>query len=476
MSTLIVLLPPRDPAVSSQEWQLPEMPFLLLDKSGHTMRAGQASLALLPRASSTVLMVAARDLLMMAATVPALKGPRLRQALPNVVEDQLIQDPQTCHIAIDTQPLADGRRLLAIIDRGWFRFIHEAFVAAGHRNLRAVPVTSCLPRPEAEAVPLDVLSEAMSDAVAEVGAAGASGARADAGTAGEAASSASTEASLLLASREPIVAALLGEAIQSAPAVLLGDVPQEAPSPRVELAIARGRIGEGLAVPAAAVGATLAALTGDAPLTFYALTGLPGSEPHGKANAPAAQADAQPLTFEMLAQRALQCRFDLCQFEFMSQPWRLDRATLRRLRAPIALIAAAALVAIVGANVQWLMLARQRDALSSQMTEALLNAFPKTTVVLDASGQMTRQLQQLRVAAGELSPDDFLSLADGLARSLGPLPVNGFAALDYQNHRLDVTFKPQVKVDPDFPQRLARNGLNGAVDSNTGKWTIRSGQ
>ncbi|MFC0402443.1 type II secretion system protein GspL [Paraburkholderia rhizosphaerae] len=475
MSTLIVLLPPRDPAVPSQEWQLPEMPFLLLDKSGHTMRAGQASLALLPRASSTVLMVAARDLLMMAATVPALKGPRLRQALPNVVEDHLIQDPQTCHIAIDAQPLADGRRLLAIIDRGWFRFIHEGFVAAGHRNLRAVPVTSCLPRPDAEAAPVDALSEAMSEAHADIGNAAATGAASEAGSTGDAATTAD-ETSARSTSHGPIVAALLGEAVQTAPAVLLGDVPQEAPSPRVELAIARGRIGEGLAVPASAVDATLAALSGDAPLTVYMLTAVPGSEPHAKPIAAPGQPDAQPLTFDTLAQRALQCRFDLCQFEFVSQPWRLDRATLRRLRAPIALVAAAALVAIVGANVQWLMLARERDTLNSQMTEALLNAFPKTTVVLDAPGQMSRQLQQLRVAAGELSPEDFLSLADGLARSLGPLPVNGLAALDYQNHRLDVTFKPQVKVDPDFTQRLARNGLSGAVDSNTGKWTIRSGQ
>ena len=80
------------------------------------------------------------------------------------------------------------------------------------------------------------------------------------------------------------------------------------------------------------------------------------------------------------------------------------------------------------------------------------------------------------MAAGELSPDDFLSLADGLARSLPPVPVNGIAGLDYHDRRLDVTFKPQVKVDADFSQRLARNGLSGAIDSNTGKWTIRNGQ
>jgi general secretion pathway protein L len=126
--------------------------------------------------------------------------------------------------------------------------------------------------------------------------------------------------------------------------------------------------------------------------------------------------------------------------------------------------------------VQWMMLAHQRDAINTQMTELLLNTFPKTTVVLDAPDQMSRQTQQLRVAAGELSPDDFLSLASGLARSLGPVPVNGIAALDYHDRRLDVTFKPEIKVDSGLSQRLSVNGLSGGIDSNTGKWTIRSGQ
>ncbi|MGF6752876.1 type II secretion system protein GspL [Paraburkholderia sp. GAS42] len=460
MSTLIVLLPPRDPAVPSQEWQLPDMPFLLLDKAGRTQRAGRSALALLPRASSTVLMVAARDLLMIAATVPPLKGPRLRQALPNVVEDQLIQDPQTCHIALDPQPLAGGRQVLAIIDRGWFRFIVEGFGAAGHRNLRAVPVTRCLPQPVAVET-----ANALEEAVAL---AGVDTAPAKA-TAGAALHSPTSPAPAV-----PVVAAVLGRVVSTAPALLI-DAALDNGVPRVELAIVRGAQGEGLAVPATAVPATLAALAGAAPVTLYTLTDLPGNEPR-LASDPALVSGAQPLTFETLARRAPECRFDLCQFEFASQPWRLDRATLRHLRVPLLLAVASLVIAIVGANVQWMMLARQRDAINAQMTELLLNAFPKTTVVLDAPDQMSRQLQQLRVAAGDLSPDDFLSLADRLARSLGGIPVNGIAALDYHDRRLDVTFKPEVKVDSDLGKRLARNGLNGAIDSNTGKWTIRNGQ
>ncbi|WP_310730248.1 type II secretion system protein GspL, partial [Burkholderia pseudomultivorans] len=159
MSTLIVSLPPREPAVPLQEWQWPELPFMLVDKGGHVQRAGRAALALLPRAAATVLIVAARDVLLLAATVPPLKGPKLRQALPNIVEDQLIQDPLGCHIALDPAPLPDGRRVLAVVDRAWFRTICDAFVAAGHRHLRAVPATRCLPAPLASARPAGEAAE-----------------------------------------------------------------------------------------------------------------------------------------------------------------------------------------------------------------------------------------------------------------------------------------------------------------------------
>jgi len=321
-----------------------------------------------------------------------------------------------------------------------------------------VPVTRCLPQPIAAAIAAEVRAE-------EAVAAGAD--------------SAPPRVEPAVAGLTPVVAAVLGHVVPSTAAVL-GEGAVDAAPPRVELALVRGPLGEGLAVPESAVGATVAALAGHAPVTLYTLVDLPGNEPRLASVAQSGRhtpiAGALPLSFETLARNAIQCRFDLAQFEFAVQPWRLDRATLRRLRLPLWLLVGTVLVAIIGANVQWLMLSRQRDAISAQMTELLLNTFPKTTVVLDAPDQMARQLQQLRVAAGELSPDDFLSLSDGLARSLGPIPVNGLAALDYHDRRVDVTFKPEVKVDPDFQQRLTRNGLTGAIDSNTGKWTIRNGQ
>ncbi len=447
MSTLIVLLPPREPTLSLQEWLWPELPFALIDKNGHTQRTGRAAFALLPRALSTVLVVAARDLLLIATSVPPLKGPRLRQALPNIVEDQLIQDPQTCHIAIDPVALDDGRRVLAVIDRAWFHFIHEAFKSTGHRHLRAVPATRCLPLPSAEENPAGV--EEITRQTPEP--------------------------------RETIVAAALGLTESTVAAAFAEGVALITPMPavqRVELALARGRLGEGFAAPVTTTPATLAALAGDSAMTLYELT-TPSNEPElaleGQHDATRLLPSAVPLSFDTFARHARTERFDLCQFEFEAQPWRFNRATFKRLRIPLWLGVAALAVALIGANLHWWKLTRQRDALTEQITATLLSAFPKTTTVLDAPTQMSRQLDQLRIAAGELSPSDFLSLASALSRSLAPLPENGIASLDYQERQLSVGFKHGLKADAEFNQRLARNGLSGSIDTDTGKWIIRSG-
>ncbi|MCA7896647.1 type II secretion system protein GspL, partial [Burkholderia cepacia] len=224
MSTLIVSLPPREPAVPLQEWQWPELPFTLVDKAGHVQRAGRAALALLPRANATVLIVAARDVLLLAATVPPLKGPKLRQALPNIVEDQLIQDPLGCHIALDPDALPDGRRVLAVVDRAWFRTICEAFTAAGHRHLSAVPATRCLPAPHAPAAPADGEVDVVAVAADAVDTPPA---------------------------RPATVAAVLGLAAPVEPVLVeAGALPATAGAPRLELAVARGALGEGFAAPA----------------------------------------------------------------------------------------------------------------------------------------------------------------------------------------------------------------------------------
>ena len=441
MSTLIVQLPPRDPAIASEEWDLPELPFVLLDRQHKAMRTGRSSLESLPRAAVTVLMIAARDVLLLQLALPPVKGLRLMQALPNVVEDLLIQDAQTCHIAIDRPVAADGRSIVAAIDRSWFRFVINAFTEAGHPRIKAVPIMRCLPKPQGVTAPTaDPLSMAAAVPAIEPAA---------------------------LPTPTPLIAAILGAVMPTAPAVWGGEV-LYAPT-HVELAIARGELGEGMALRAEAVANTLGALAGTAPIELYQLTGVPGATSN---EADTSGLQPQALPFETLARAALQCEFDLCQFEFAAQPWRPSRATLKSWRIPAWLAGATVLIAIVAGNLDWLMLSRQHAAMLDQQVELLMSTFPKTAEVLDPPVQMTRQLDRLRTAAGELAPDDFLSLSNGLARSLGPLPPGAIAEITYKERTLQITFAPTANVDDNFATRLRTNGLSSHQDGAV--WIIGS--
>jgi general secretion pathway protein L len=453
LSTLIVQLPSRDPAIAAEEWSLPELPFALLDRQHKALRTGRAHVAMLPRADATVLLVAARDVLMLQLALPPVKGPRLLQALPNVVEDLLIQDVQTCHLALDGPVAADGRRIVAVIDRNWFRFVINAFSATGHLRLKAVPITRCLPLP-----PPPDLGAAVADLLVTAGV---------------------IEPGIGLdqaATAAPLKVAILGAVMPTAPAIWTG-VALTGPL-HVELAIARGvrgELGEGMALRTDTLGATLAALAGGAPLELYQLKGVPGIELEAAEISEAlvaADLHAQALPFESLAQAAIACDFDLCQFEFALQPWRLSRTTLRRWRVPAWLAAATLAVALVAGNLDWLMLSRQHSAMLEQQVELLMTTFPKTSVVLDPPVQMSRELDHLRTQAGELAPDDFLSLSNTLARSLAPLPPSAIAQIVYKERSLQVTFTATAEIDDNFAVRLRRNGLSSRQDGAV--WTIGS--
>ncbi len=148
MATLIVLLPSGE-AGSSDAWAATPMPFALLDRDGAVRRTGQAALDALPRVGATVLVLAARDTLLLNVKLPPVTGARLRRALPNVVEEHLIQDAQRAHIALDPAPLETGERCLAVIDKTGFAAVLAHFSAAGHRRLRAVPLIRCIPLSDA---------------------------------------------------------------------------------------------------------------------------------------------------------------------------------------------------------------------------------------------------------------------------------------------------------------------------------------
>jgi general secretion pathway protein L len=156
-ATLYLLLPPRTvvqrtpPATVADLSQWPLLyAWTLRTRLQRTDRATLAGLApLAAQAARVVLLLAASDVTLLRMAVPPLPAARLQAALPALVEDRVIGDPEDCAIAAG--PELDGRRTIAITDRAWLQQWLTALRQAGAARITALPMQLCLPLPAGQA-------------------------------------------------------------------------------------------------------------------------------------------------------------------------------------------------------------------------------------------------------------------------------------------------------------------------------------
>lgn len=330
----------------------------------------RTSLDALPAVRAVTLVFDARDVTLVPAVLPPLSGARLRQAVPNVVEDLLLQDAQHCAFAIGPQ-MTGGERLVAVIDRVWLEFVIGAFERRGIRVLAAWPAQLTLPHDGAAAT-LACLGDGLSTRSGEFEGLG-------------------WPAGSTLAERTE---ALLG-------LVQAGVVDGEAP-----LRVLCEDDGWSEAVRAAA-----ARLGCD-----WLPQALPIPEP-----APLDLLSARP------GSRAGRLFAD---FDWRAWRW------------PATLAAACALVAVIGLNLHWGLLARERDALRQAIELTYRQAFPDVQVIVDPVLQMERQVAALRTRAGQSGPEDFVPLLTRFSQALGVQAADALAGVEYRDGRLRVRFQP----------------------------------
>ncbi len=501
MSSLIVLLPPLD-AFDAASWRGVPMPYARFDRQGRLELTGIAEAEAWPAAGLAVLVLAARDTLLVEAVLPPVTGMKLRRILPNVVEEHLIDDPQHCHVAVGPEPAADGARQLAVVDRERFGALLDAVAAAGFRRVRAVPLIHCMPSSET--------AEPPRVAPGEQGPAGEhEGERrepglSDAGPVAMASAAASTTAEAAsptrgaAAGREVPVLATADVLIVSR-ALHAGDDRDSGGTGWLDVAVKQGGTGFGFETHASALDGSIASLASRQPVTVHALAltplgplaatheageargghthadmqaGMPGFEHVAGSAFPLA---ARSLPWERLARGALGCRFDLCQFEFAAsarggasaapgwRPWRFA----------IGFAAAGLVLALVTVNFDAYRMRARETALSTQMGEILRAALPGTTAVLDPPAQLHAGVERLRAQAGEPRADDFTVLAAALARALAPVPADAIATLDYHEGTLAMSLRPGTQVDTGgLRRRLQAQGLS--VQEDNAKWTLAS--
>jgi general secretion pathway protein L len=110
-----------------------------------------------------------------------------------------------------------------------------------------------------------------------------------------------------------------------------------------------------------------------------------------------------------------------------------------RLAKPLWILAALIAALHIGATaVDWAMLKYQKNAMQNGMTERFKKVFPESKVIVDAPLQMSRNLADLRRAAGITDASDFLPLAAAYSSALGATPGARTTAMQYEKSRLQV--------------------------------------
>ena len=369
---------------------------------GATVQTGNTPIALLPKAARVELVFSAADVFSTSVAAPRLSEAKLRQALPNLLEERLLAPPADGHYAFTPLARASGtttiattpRLPVAVIDRGLLTRSLDALNDGGFNPRLAYSEIYTLPSPAPGTLSVRV---AQGQGVAR-------------------------------STRHDGVAFEFDG--RTAPAALLLAVRQLG----VQQIQAFGDDAPALAALAEAIGAqvTVSAVPVD----------------------PVASDDAVNLLQGAFASAGL--------LGGMALP----RVKVRELRAPLIWLGVAAAVFVAGMNAYWAKLATDAGAIRQNMITAFRSQFPNASsadagLVVELA---RREIGTLRARAGMASPSDFSVLNAQAAQLLSSAPIGSVAGVEYADGALRVKFKPGVGGDAGLQNMLraqaVQMGLN----------------
>lgn len=390
------------------------------------------SLDALPTLRSVTLVFDARDVTLLRVKLPPLSGARLRQALPNVVEDMLLQDAQQCGFALGPRS-GDGERLVAAIDRSWLELVIGTFERRGAKVQAAWPAQLAVP-PGPSGAALACVNDGLA---LRIGPVDGLGWQAGSETAERAEA---IEALIAAAWPEPAADASAAISDELAAPTTASDAPAVRDSTASTSGARRPASPEGAGAPQAIAGHGPA----QEPVAAGGPRRLPvhveGADWHEAVKVATARVGVMaelhalpvpvPAPVDLLAARQGNA----------ARRWLAD-IDWREWRVPAALAAGAAVVALLGLNLQWGMLAGERDALRAAIEARYRQAFPEVQVIVDPVLQMERQVADMRARAGQSAPEDFVPLLTRFAQALGSGANDALAGVEYRDGRLRVRFQ-----------------------------------
>ena len=438
MSTLYIRLPSKSAADSATHWLELVCPFALVLHGDSIEREGAAPLPdlsdTIAKTQRVVLLLAASDVTLLRVQVPPLSAARLKAALPNLVEDQLIADPSGCVVVAGG--LSDGLRTVAVVQRAWLELLAKTLNAFGARRLAALPAQLCLPYQPAQQGQSDSVTAAIDEQGANI------------------------DVLLRLSEQDGIGLAI-------APA----------------LSQAEGR--DRHEASAQEVIRTLCAVVPEAPITLYVpqLAVHTYQETISHTVAPTKRinvvADNWPRWIVGVQGTAL----DLMAGLGTESGPRLD---WRAWRWPLALAAAVLVINAAALNIDWWRMKDEANSLRATMIQIYKSAYPKETVILDPVAQMQQKIAIARRDSGLVAPDDFMAITAALGEACAAIATMpgktapAIAALEYRERSLFVRLEPDAEAPTQqIKAALALRNLSldlAPAQSNAVVWQIRSAQ
>lgn len=403
LSTLYIRLPSKAAVDSAPQVAYP---FALVLQNGAIKREGAVPLPdladIVARSQRVVLVLAACDVTMLRVKVPPLSAAKLKAALPNLVEDQLLSDPAGCVVAAGG--VSDGLRTAAVVQRAWLDLLAKTFFSFGARQMAALPAQLCLPYQSGE----------QNSAVAAVSEQGAG-----------------IDLTLRLSELEGVGLAINVAQDETAAHEAIRN-----------LCTVAHRVPISLYVPQSAVQAYQDAVNN---------TGSPDMRVNVIAdNWPLWIAGANGTTLDFMAWRGVRSG---------SRQWRAWRSS-------VALAAAILVINIAALNIDWWRMKSEAKSLHTSMVQIYKAAYPNEPVIIDPVAQMQQKIAIGKRNSGLAAPDDFMAIAAAFGEAWASIAlaagktVPAIAALEYREHGLFVRLKPVLsKVEgPVLGQSEGSNG------------------
>ncbi len=147
MSVLVIMIPRRArlSAPAADESESPTAvrsegyAYVLSNDGQMATSHGHAMAALLPRADNVVAVLADSDISWQRLTLPKSPAARLRAALGGVLEEHLLEDDDSVHLALAPDAVAGQPTWVAVMHKAWLRAQLEALEKTGLRIDRVLP-------------------------------------------------------------------------------------------------------------------------------------------------------------------------------------------------------------------------------------------------------------------------------------------------------------------------------------------------